>query len=78
MDISIIGKRIAEGRRSKSLSQQQFADLLNVTQQCVHKWEKGVTLPDIFLIGKIAEVLCNFDVDNFSTENLCGCCKSDN
>jgi len=71
MDTNIVGIQIAKGRKSKGLSQARLAELLNVTQQCVHKWEKGETLPDVFTIGKIAEVICNFDINYFLDKQMC-------
>ena len=78
MDITIIGRQIAAGRKSKTLSQSQFAELLNVTPQCVGKWERSESLPDIFTLGKIGEVIGVKDICYFlgkaSCSCTCGCC----
>ena len=78
--MEIVGKRIAEGRKKQGLSQAQFAERLNVTQQAVGKWELSESLPDIFMLGKIAEVIGTTDINYFlgkkpCTCNFCDCCK---
>lgn len=42
-----IGTRIKKLRIAKKLSQQAFADVLQVSRQTVSKWENGRTYPDI-------------------------------
>ena len=71
MDVKIIGRRIAEGRQSKHLSQAQFAELLFVTPQAVGKWERGESLPDIFTLARIGEVIGQHDVCYFLGEHRC-------
>jgi len=76
MDTSIIGLRIAEGRKNRGLSQAQFARLIHVTPQAVGKWERNESLPDIFMLGKIAEIIGTADICYFlgKTPCNCGCC----
>ncbi len=50
------------------LSQQQVADFLNVTPQSISKWEKGVALPSIEYLPKLAEIL-ECDVNSFFAQN---------
>jgi len=38
-----IGERIAELRRAAGLSQEQLAELLEVSRQAISKWETGVS-----------------------------------
>lgn len=79
MNDKVIGARIAQGRKSKSLSQAAFADLLAVTPQAVGKWERGESLPDIFTLGRIGEVIGNTDLNYFLGKDPCfcdcGCCE---
>ena len=42
-----IEERIQELRKGKGLSQEQLADVLNVSRQAVSKWESGQSLPDV-------------------------------
>lgn len=50
-------ERLKELRKRKGLTQTQLADALGVHLQTVSKWERGVTEPDISLIGETAAAL---------------------
>lgn len=81
MDTRIIGIRIAEGRKHIGLSQARFAELVNVTPQAVSKWERGESLPDIFMLGKIGEIIGTRDINYFLGKapcscDFCECCKN--
>lgn len=52
-----IGKFIASLRKEKGLTQQELGAKLFVTDKAVSKWERGLSLPDITLLTKLAEVL---------------------
>lgn len=39
-----IGKKIAEARKNKNLTQEQLAELMAVTRQTVSRWESGGSL----------------------------------
>ena len=58
-----IGITISKLRFSESLSQEKFAQKLNVTRQAVQKWESGNAQPDLDNIIKIAK-LFNTSVDS--------------
>ena len=60
MDNHQIGKFITELRKEKGLTQQQLGERLYVTDKAVSKWERGLSLPDITLLEKLAQEL---DVD---------------
>lgn len=42
-----IGERIQTLRKAKSISQEQLADIMNVSRQAVSKWESGQSQPDL-------------------------------
>lgn len=42
-----LGENIKKLRKEKGLSQEQLAEMLNVSRQAVSKWESGKTYPDI-------------------------------
>ena len=44
-------------RKSKNLSQEELALKLCVVRQTVSKWEKGLSVPDVEILLKLAEVL---------------------
>lgn len=47
MDLEKIGKYIAKCRKKIKLTQEQLADLMNVSVKSISKWECGMCLPDI-------------------------------
>lgn len=51
-----LGKRIAEYRKSKKLTQDQLAEQLGITAQAVSKWENDQSCPDITVLPKLAEI----------------------
>lgn len=52
-----IGQEIARLRKEKNMTQLQLADLMNVTDKAVSKWERGLSYPSFKTIQKLAEVL---------------------
>ena len=50
-------QRLKELRAENNISQIELAELCNVQQSCVSKWERGVTLPDAEMIVVICEAL---------------------
>lgn len=42
----MLNENIKAIRKSKGLSQQEFAIKLNVVRQTVSKWEQGLSVPD--------------------------------
>lgn len=57
MNMTALGDTISELRKKKNLTQSQLAELLNVSDKAVSKWERGGGYPDIKLIPLLAEVL---------------------
>jgi len=55
--MNTLGRKIAELRRGKNITQDEMAEKLNVTPQAVSKWENDISCPDIMLLPKIAEML---------------------
>ncbi|MFA5560731.1 MAG: helix-turn-helix domain-containing protein [Acholeplasmataceae bacterium] len=54
-----LGKKIAELRKEKNLTQSELADKLYVSYQAVSNWERGDSMPDITKLKEIANI---FDV----------------
>ena len=50
-------ERLKEVRAENNISQFKLAELCNVQQSCVSKWERGATLPDAEMIVVICGVL---------------------
>lgn len=57
MGSRLIKDIIYENRKKKQLTQEQLADLLNVSNKTVSKWERGLSYPDILLIPNLAKIL---------------------
>lgn len=52
-----IGEKISQSRQNQKMTQEEFASRLGVTPQAVSKWERGLSLPDIALVGGICQIL---------------------
>lgn len=50
-----IGSFLKELRKEKGITQEEFAENLNVSGRTVSRWETGVNMPDISLLVDIAE-----------------------
>ena len=61
MDALKTGEFIRELRKEKDLTQQQFAELIHVSDKAVSRWETGRGFPDIGNIEDIAET-CGISV----------------
>lgn len=57
MENTSIGKKIAELRKEKGLTQEKLSELLNVSPQAVSKWENDISYPDITQLPKLADIL---------------------
>lgn len=49
-----IGAFLKELRKEKEITQEQFAETINVSTRTVSRWETGVNLPDISLLVDIS------------------------
>ncbi len=52
-----MGKFISELRKEKGLTQKDIGDKLNITDNSVSKWERGINAPDIYYLGPLSEIL---------------------
>lgn len=62
-----LGNKLYELRKKAGLSQEEFAENLNVSRQAVSKWERGETLPDtdnLITIAKLFNVSLDELIDN--------------
>ena len=57
MDNVKTGKLIFDARQSKGLTQKQLADLLNVSDKAVSKWERGAGFPDVSMLIPLSDHL---------------------
>ena len=66
-----IGKRIAELRKKKNITQMELADAMGISFQAVSNWERGNSMPDISKLPELSE-LFGVSID----EILCGKSKA--
>lgn len=62
------GGRISAARKAKNLTQEQLAELMNVTRQSISRWESDQTYPEMEKIVRLAEIL-EVDCDYLLNEN---------
>lgn len=67
-----IGNKIAAARRKMNLTQDQLAEMLDVTRQSVSRWESETAYPEtekLVRLAKILELDLNYLLDEEATEN---------
>ena len=57
MDQERIGKFISELRKEKSMTQEQLAEKLGVTDKSISRWENGKTMPDLSMLTILSREL---------------------
>ena len=63
MDCKKVGSLILELRKEKNMTQKQLADLMNISDKTISKWERGLGCPDIALIPELAQIFgVNIDI----------------
>ena len=55
MDQKKIGGFLKELRNEKNVTQEQLAEVLNVSGRTVSRWETGNNMPDISILVDIAD-----------------------
>lgn len=57
-----LAENIAESRKAKKLSQGELAERLGVTQGMVSQMERGMKIPTVAMLERMADVLdCSMD-----------------
>ena len=51
-----LGQKLKEIRKRFGLSQEQLADIMNVSRQAITKWENGGGLPDVSNLQELSKV----------------------
>lgn len=57
MDCDKIGKLIYNLRKEKAMAQKQLADLMNISDKTISKWERGLGCPDVSLLPELSQLL---------------------
>ena len=61
-----IGERITQLRKQHNISQQQLAQMMDVSRQAVSKWENDLSSPDTIHLIRLADAL-GTDVEYLAT-----------
>lgn len=56
MDHAKIGHLICKLRKEKQLTQRQLAELMNISDKAVSKWERGLGCPDVSLLPELSRI----------------------
>lgn len=64
MDQNKIGMFISKKRKELNITQEELAELMNVSKNAVSKWERGLNLPDASLMKNLCKIL-NISLNEF-------------
>lgn len=57
-----VGESIAELRRAKGLTQAQLAEMIDLEQEAVSRWERGARVPTLHRLQQLSDALeCSVD-----------------
>ena len=51
-----LGKTLQELRKEKNISQEEIANILNVSRQTISNWENSKSYPDIIMLIKLCDI----------------------
>lgn len=51
-----IGNNIRKMRKKRNLSQEELAKLLNIRRQTISSYERGKSIPDIYILIQMAKI----------------------
>ncbi len=56
MDCNKVGSLLFRLRKEKGMTQKQIADLMNISDKTISKWERGLGCPDVSLLGELSTI----------------------
>ncbi|MEA4988161.1 MAG: helix-turn-helix domain-containing protein [Anaerovorax sp.] len=57
MDCRKVGSLIYTLRKEKGMTQKEIADLMNISDKTISKWERGLGCPDVSLLSALSKIL---------------------
>lgn len=51
-----VGEQLRLMRKNVGLTQESVAEIMNITRQTLSNWERGINLPDIYTVARLATV----------------------
>lgn len=78
MELRKIGKFIAQERKAHDITQEKLAEMLDVSDRAVSKWERGICMPSTAIMSKLCEILdcsinelfCGERIDEMSEKKM--------
>lgn len=70
MNNYITGSIIQTLRKQKNMTQKDLAELINVSDKTISKWETGKGFPDISLLETLSSALCVSMAELLSGEHI--------
>ncbi|MGU7852984.1 helix-turn-helix domain-containing protein [Burkholderia orbicola] len=59
---SRVGAAIAEIRRARGLTQAKLAEMINLEQEAISRWERGMRAPTLYRLQQLSDALdCSVD-----------------
>ena len=57
MDLAKVGNLIRNLRKEKGMTQKQLANIMNISDKTISKWERGLGCPDVSLLPELSSLL---------------------
>ncbi len=57
MDCKKVGKLIFDLRKEKNMTQKEIAEVMNISDKTISKWERGLGCPDVSLLQELSAIL---------------------
>ena len=69
MDCKKVGELLYALRKERNMTQKEVADAMNISDKTVSKWERGLGLPDVSLLGELSEIF-RVNIEKILSGNL--------
>lgn len=69
MNLEKVGSLIFQLRKEKNMTQRQVADLLNISDKTVSKWERGLGFPDVSILTELSKIF-NINIEKILLGDL--------
>jgi len=56
MDCNKMGTLLYRLRKEKGMTQKQIADMMNISDKTISKWERGLGCPDVSLLSELSRI----------------------
>ncbi|MFA9376521.1 MAG: helix-turn-helix domain-containing protein [Lachnotalea sp.] len=56
MDCNKMGTLLVRLRKEKNMTQKEIADMMNISDKTISKWERGLGCPDVSLLGELSNI----------------------